>query len=631
MGRKNKLDYELHIEEAVFDVSREYEGAYREIPASRTAFLLVLGIAATIVTVVIFRIGFLSFIKGEFYEARASANMGYEINIPAHRAVIVDQFGEVLVQNASSFSVYVHIPTLFQGNEINTSLLNAVGRALEIPVSELEASIATIDFESESWALIAHGITAQEAIMLRQLDKSAIRIVDDFTREYIDGPIFAHIIGYTGDERGNRVKGVSGIEAYYDNEIKGDEGRRKFYEDALGELIDEQLVREPKASPPLELTIDKEFQTYFYNRLVEGLASLNRDSGIGIALDPRNGAVRALISLPSFDNNVFVNRALSQERALILQNTREPLFNRAVSGIYSPGSTIKPLVAIAALREGVVTPETQIFSAGTLSIPNPYVPESPSVFLDWKAHGWVDVVSALARSSNIYFYAAGGGLPQSVRDQDLTNGAFSIGGLGIDRLKQYWKTLGFGGKTGIDIPGEENSFLPDPELKEKLHNDIWRLGDTYNVSIGQGDLSITPLQLASFIASIGNRGMLFRPYLKKDSPPRALFDYRHWSESLEVVREGLEDAVLKSYGTAHSLSDLPFSIAGKTGSAQTNNNAKVNALFIGYAPSENPEIALLILVENAREGSLNTLPIAHDVLRWYYEHRMANDAVISNQ
>jgi penicillin-binding protein 2 len=354
------------------------------------------------------------------------------------------------------------------------------------------------------------------------------------------------------------------------------------------------------------------------------LARLGRTSGAVLALDHRNGEILALISFPSFDSNVFVDPTRTRERGAILTDPHRALFNRAVSGSYSPGSTIKPLVGLAALAEGVLTPETEILSTGALEIPNPYQPDRPSRFLDWKAHGWVTLQAAIARSSNILFYLSGGGLPQGVPRDSLIRGSMDLGGLGIATLKSYWQKFGFGAQTGVDLPGEGTSFLPDAAEKQARTGEPWRIGDSYNASIGQGDFRITPLQLLSFIASIGNGGRIYRPFVRLGKTPEVVTDYgAAFAEELKIIRAGMEDGVNKSYGTSHALSDLPFTVAGKTGTPQIANKTKVNAFFVGYAPAPRPEIALLILVEDAVEGSLNTIPIAHDALKWYYDNRIA--------
>ena len=294
-----------------------------------------------------------------------------------------------------------------------------------------------------------------------------------------------------------------------------------------------------------------------------------------------------------------------------------------MSGVYTPGSTVKPMVALAALNEHVIDPKKQIFSAGYIEIPNPYFPDKPSRFLDWKAHGWVDLRSAIARSSNVYFYEVGGGFE-------------NIKGLGVDKLKEYWQKFGFGEKTGIDLDSESVGFLPDPEEKEIRTKDIWRLGDTYNVSIGQGDFQVTPIQLINYISAFANDGKYFKPFVLKkvtgedgavleERQPENVRDFSDLSSYLKEVQEGMKDAVRQPYGTAHLLAELSVSVAGKTGSSQVENNTRTNAFFVAYAPADNPQIAILVLIENAKEGSLNAVPIGKDVIDWYYWNRLVKN------
>jgi penicillin-binding protein 2 len=303
-------------------------------------------------------------------------------------------------------------------------------------------------------------------------------------------------------------------------------------------------------------------------------------------------------------------------------------------------------VAIASLKEGIIRPEDEIFSRGYLEIANPYNPEAPSRFVDWKPHGWVNLYSAIARSSNVYFYVLGGGLPKN--EYSLSKRG-EVKGLGISKLKEYWQLFGLSSKTGIDLPGEKQGFLPDPDIKMKNTKDIWRLGDTYNVSIGQGDLMITPLELLNYISVIGNGGKLMRPFIVKkifspkglvikENHPEVLKDYSlEFKNYFKEVERGMIDAVSKSYGSAYALSDLPIQIAGKTGSAQIYNNKKTNALFVGYLPVDfllqagiplEKQIAVLILIEEAEAGSVNTLPVAKEIFKWYYENRIKSSEVI---
>ncbi|MBU4348317.1 hypothetical protein KJ671_02330, partial [Patescibacteria group bacterium] len=396
-----------------------------------------------------------------------------------------------------------------------------------------------------------------------------------------------------------------------DEYLKGVDGKIIVYRDAKGQIFDEKNIQLPESGENLALTIDFEFQKYFYERFEKALDDLGRKSGVGIAINPQNGEVLSLFSFPSFDNNIFSESGNNAEKNKILNSSSQPLFNRAISGLYTPASTIKPMVALAALEEKIITPEKQIFSSGFIEIPNPYNPANPSRFLDWKPNGWVDLHSAIAKSCNIYFYSIGGGFED-------------IKGLGIEKLKEYWEKFGLGKKTGIDLPAEEYGFLPSPQEKENRKNDIWRIGDTYNVSIGQGDLMVTPIQLISQISAISNGGKFYKPILIKDTNPEILIDFSNLSEYIEEVKIGMGDTVSKSYGTAHLLSSIPVEIGAKTGSSQVSNNTKTNALFVGFMPLENPEIAILILVEDAKEGSLNAVPIAKDALEWYYWNRTKN-------
>lgn len=615
----------LEFEEILWNEPTHQEARELERPTSHGAFIFALLLVTLGVGIVSWRVGLLGIVQRNAYAARALANVHKEVTVPANRGVIVDRFGEVLARNTASFSVFVDAGKLLKDKALISRTLTALGGVLQVDAHEFESLLGRVNWEETSVVPLVRNISQSEAIRVEALELEGVQVVDDYEREYIDGPIFAHVIGYTGlRERGNVIEGKTGVEVQYDTLLRGMDGSMIGYRDALGNVFEERALQHEEPGKELSLTIDAGLQRYFHRRLEEGLRVVGSEQGVGLAINPQTGEVLSLISLPSFDNNAFVHRARSSERAALLSDSREPLFNRVVGGNYNPGSTIKPLHALAALHEGVMSEDETVYSSGVLEIANPYNPDQPSKFLDWKAHGTVDVRSALARSSNIYFYVAGGGVPTG---QDVPYHR----GLGIERLRAYWERFRLGVATGIDLSGEHSGFLPNAEEKEIRSGEPWRLGDTYNISIGQGDLSLTPLQLLSFIASVGNGGKVNQPYVvPHEGVPHVAFDYSTWKDELDIVRGGMEDAVRESYGTAYSLRNVPMSVAGKTGSAQIENNKKVNAFFVGYAPAENPEIAILVLVQNAREGSLNALPIAHDVLWWYYEQRVRADAKNAN-
>jgi penicillin-binding protein 2 len=633
MRKRFTSSHEISLEEGITVGTSESD--YLALPASREAFFLIAAVAVFAVGGTALKAGFLNVVGGTFYTARANANVSREIVLPTRRAEILARGGEVLAKNANAFSIFLNIQAFLKAGAAGNELIAKLAPILGLQEDEIKAMITGADFEKDTWIPIARTITLAASIEIKGLisslgTPSIIRVVDDFEREYTDASVFSSVVGYTGVTDGNAIVGKSGLEYSYDAAIRGEDGKFVVYEDARGNAIDNRVVRDPKPAPPLQTTIDAPFERYFYERFRQGLTDLGRSAGTGIALDPRNGEVLALVSFPSFDANIFVDPARRNERENLLSDAREPLFNRALSGLYSPGSTIKPLVALAALQEGVIHEADQILSKGALEIPNPYDATRPSVFLDWKAHGWVNVVSALARSSNIYFYIVGGGLPYGIPFNELIRGNINPKGLGIDRLKSYWEKFGFGSKTNIDLPFEAKGFLPDPAEKQARTGEPWRIGDSYNASIGQGDFLVTPIELAAFIAAVGNGGKLWKPHLLLGATPELTADYSSWSQEFSIVRRGLEAAVSDPAGSSHILSGLPVSVAGKTGTPQIANKTKINALFMGYAPTDNPAIAILVLIENAKEGSVNALPIAKDVMRWYYEHRIATAAQGAN-
>ncbi len=610
---------ELLFEEFATDARGTSEMDYLEVPVASSMFAIA-GIAVLVILISLFlRMSYLNIGQKQFYSARAQRNVNLERPLPAQRGIITDRYGEVLAKNTDTFSVFADAAALLKDRQLLSETFSQLSDALGVPVEELEQTLAAGDYEQAAEVPIVRNISPEQAIAVRGLNLGTITVANDLRREYIDGEIFAQALGYTGvDDRRGAIVGRAGLERSYDEVLRGSDGSFVTSRDARANVLDEHIAAQPISGKKLVTTLDAGLQRYFDSRLRSGLRSLGVTVGVGVAMDPKTGEVLSLVSIPSYDNNLFVTPGKSKERAaLVNDSVRKPLFNRVVSGAYNPGSTIKPLVALAALHEGVITPTTLVYSKGYIEVPNPYVPDKPTRFVEFNQQelGLLTVRSALARSSNVFFYSAGGGFGD-------------IKGLGIERLYQYWQQFGFGKKTGIGLEPEQPGFLPTIEEKETRTRQPWRLGDTFNVSIGQGDLLVTPIQLINQIASIANDGLLLKPRLVRSvggaaaSPPEILENYSSWQMELGEVQAGMRDGVVKDYGRSHALADLPFSAAAKTGSAQIQNNTKTNALFVGYAPYEDPRIVILVLIENAKEGSLNAIPIAKDVLNWYYENRL---------
>ncbi len=547
------------------------------------------------------------------YAELASTNSNAENPIIAPRGIITDRFGKPFVENQPVFSVFLNIGTMIKDGEEN-QVLDVAEKSLNLNRDEIVSKISEVNLEETNDILLVKDINRDQVIAVEGLNLKSLHVENDYKRLYTGGAAFSHVVGFVGqNSKDNLIKGRTGLEAYYDDALRGEDGARITPRNAKGQAQDSQVIKPPVTGRTLTTTIDSEFQKYFYSRMLSGLQSLGRTSGVGLAIDPNSGGVLSLLSFPSFDpNNV----------AASISNSNNPLFDRAVSGSYNPGSTIKPLVGVAALKESVVSTDRKVFSPGFLLVPNPYDSSSPGKYLDWRYQGYINLSSAIAQSSNVYFYLMGGGSPMT--SSPLLNDPLDYGlsGLGINRLYNWWETFGLGKATGIDMPGEVPGFLPTPDWKQQRLGTPWLLGDTYNVSIGQGDLLLNPIQLLDYIAAIGNGGKIYKPFLNNTNQISISEDLSNLYPEIKEVQKGMREAVTSNLGTAHTMNDLSFQVCAKTGSAQVQNNASENALFVGYAPCDNPKIAILVLIEHSKEGSLNAVPIAKDVLAWYYEHRI---------
>ncbi len=606
--------------------------------------LLYLGIAIFVmIAAVAGRIIYLNWANGAYYKARAEDNMAQSTATPAPRGLIYDREGNVLAENKASFSAVLNTRTFIKNEPLRAATVALIESVLGIAPADLAERINQAEtHEFATPVVLADNLTQNEIVNLQAANLPTITLQSDFVRNYPQGPIFSSVLGYTGRVSQSDLDsdstlssddfiGKTGLEAFYNNALRGTPGIMVQYTNAQGQVLREEQKSTPQVGASLHLTLDGGLQSYFYSRLASGLRSLGRTVGVGIAMDPQTGAVLSLINLPGFDNNVFAQSGTSTAAALtrLFTSSDKPLFDRAVNGFYNPGSTIKPLDGVAALKEGVIDPSRTIFSPGYLMVPNPYNPSAPSKYLDWRYQGSVNLAAALAGSSDVYFYLAVGGSPAMSTPLLNDQSDYGIKGLGINRLGQWWQNFGLGKPTGIDMPNEAVGFLPTPDWKQKRFGTPWLLGDTYNVAIGQGDLLLSPFQLLDYISAIANGGTIYKPFLNASSTPAVAENLTSLLPQISEVQKGMKQGVTSPQGTSYSLHDLPVDVCAKTGSAQVQNNAQENALFVGYAPCNNAQIAILILIENSKEGSLNAVPIAKDVLNWYYMNRIAAKSATS--
>jgi penicillin-binding protein 2 len=418
----------------------------------------------------------------------------------------------------------------------------------------------------------------------------------DVVRTY-RAPAFSALLGYVSSPKKDKsgkyydteMKGLAGIEASLNSQLAGQNGSLLVEEDAIGHVQSQGSVKPAVPGKTLTLSIDYRAQEAFFNAIKATADKVPFQSGAGILMDADTGEVLAIASYPEYDSNVLVAGGPSDVIAGYSTDPRQPYLDRAVGGLYTPGSVVKPLEASGALTDGIVVPEFTINDTGSISIPNPYDPKHPSIFRDWRAIGVEDLRRAIAFSSDVYFYTIGGGFGGQK-------------GLGIDRLTYWYNTYGLTRPTGIELPGEKTGFVPSPTWKQKIFGEAWNIGDTYHTAIGQYSMQITPIEEARAIAAIANGGKLVKPTLIKGNTPSGESIAVNAS-ALQVVREGMRMGVQE--GTSIGLNDLSFvHLAGKTGTAQTgSHNEYYNAWAVGFFPYEHPKYVYVVVMEHGPAGN----------------------------
>ncbi|TSC95399.1 MAG: penicillin-binding protein 2 [Parcubacteria group bacterium Athens1014_10] len=586
------------------------------------------------ITILFFYSFYLQIAKGDYYRNTAEGNRLRIQFTKANRGIIYDRNKEPLVKNIPRFSLYIIPGDLPKENKENSNfsrqeILNKLSQILEKPRSDIENLIQDIPSYSYQPVLIEDNLDYKTALLLKIKSQFLRGVVlnTETRREYLDGNEFSHLLGYLskispkeleakkGQYLFNDRLGKTGLEFFYENLLKGEDGKKQIEVDSLGK--EERIVSTlpAKSGKNLVLTIDSGLQKELASALKEKYPN---KKATAVALNPKNGEILALVSQPDFDSNDFAKGISQEDYQKLKEDKNNPFLFRAISGEYPSGSTVKLVIASAALQEGIIDVKTKIHSTGGIRIGKWF-------YGDWKAggHGLTDVTKALAESVNTFFYYLGGGY------QDFK-------GLGLENIRKYAQLFGLSEKTGIDLPNEASGFLPTEEWKEETKNEVWYIGDTYHLSIGQGDLLVTPLQVANFTAIIANGGIYYKPHLVKEiigSQENDFLSSENFKESLEIkpeiirenfispeninlVKKGLREAVLS--GSARALADLPVEAAGKTGTAEVGGDKETHAWFTCFAPYEDPEIVITVLVENGGDGSSVALPVAKKVLNWYF-------------
>ena len=617
-------------EEIFLDASKpEFEGRKIEVPLRPGVFKIFFWALVSGLAVLFGQVFYLQIVRGEEYKNLAERNRLKIVPIPASRGVIYDSSLKQLVYNVPSFDLSVTFKDLPKSPVERRSVIEKAAKILAVPSEEIMEQIKNFNSKNAESFLIANNLEHEKLLAFEaEIDKMpGLRIEKSAARQYNSTPYFSHILGYLGKLGSEDLKnkpdysatekiGKSGVEHSFENILRGKTGRQIVEVDSSGQARGNKKTVDSEPGRGIVLAVDGGLQRKLYDEIEKTLKNLKLEKAAAVALDPRSGSVLAMVSFPGFDNNIFSKALSSSEYSVLADDPSRPLFNRAIGGQYAPGSTIKPMIGLAALQEKIISPNTIIADPfGELRVVNQYDPNIIYRFTDWKAHGAVNIYSAIAESCDVYFYTVGGGYG-------------NIEGLGIERIKKYLNLFGFGSSSGIELSGEKNGLLPDPEWKRKAKNEDWFTGDTYHISIGQGDLLVTPLQLAAATAAVANGGKLLTPQLVDkivDSDKNIIktFDARVVGENfidqahLETIRKAMRQTVVS--GTASMLNDLNVEVAGKTGTAQVAGQRDSNAWFTAFAPYKDPEIVIVILIENGGEGSRVSAPIAKEVLRWYFD------------
>ena len=572
--------------------------------------------AGILVLILAYVLGFwnLQGVHGGEYKRLAETNRLRNVPLLPMRGVIYDRRNEVIASTRPSLRLTLRREGLRDSEE----QLRRLEAVLSVPYENLMERL-----EQVSGRPIFEPVVLMDDMVLSQLAPiearrewfPSLEVQQTARRTYPAGKTMAHVLGYVGEvseeqlatrpspdplQRGDIV-GKSGVERFYDRQLRGQRGWKFLTVNSMGRQIGEgRPGRMPQRGQDLRLTLDLRLQ----RALVEALGD---EAGSGIFMDPRTGEVLALASTPSFDPNLFSGGIKPEAWKEILHDQRQPLHHRAIASFYAPGSIFKVVVAVAALETGAVTPSTLFNCKG-------FVNMYGRNLLCWKqgGHGQVNLHEALVHSCNVYFYYLGKEL-------------------GLGPIHRYGSLFSLGRLTGIDLPGEAAGVLPSEEWKRRVQGEPWYPGETISVAIGQGLLAVTPLQLACMISAVGTGGKLPRPRVVQGQETEAVeIDVSPYT--LAIVQKALKEAVRVGTGRRASLRSI--AVAGKTGTAQVFNRSagvdpdklprelRDHAWFVGYAPADHPEIAFAVAVEHGGKGGQVAAPVARRVLEVYFADRL---------
>jgi len=580
----------------------------------RRPFWLVLFVSLTILAG---RLYGLQVVNGRENRALSDVNRLSSQVIQPERGVILDRHGEVLARNRPGFAVVLNLPL---DPATGAAVCSNLVRVLGVDEEELRAKISTAEREGRNLLVVKSDLDRETALKIEANPNLFPGVTTEVgpVRDYADGEVFAHILGFVGEAsvddlqrladlqvRGGETVGKTNLEFVYETVLRGEVGERLIEVDTFGHRFRTLSERPAQPGNNLVLTIDAGLQRASFAALTVGMEKSGAVAGAAVVQSVKTGEILALVSLPSFEPTLFAEGIGEADYQKLLTDPRRPLFNRAISASFPPGSTFKLVTATAALEEGVITPQTLIDDKGSIAV-------GSFVFRGWAPEGLgpVNLVTAIAKSSDIYFYTVGGGYGGQR-------------GVGVEKLAAWARRLGLGAETGVDLTGEVSGLIPDEEWKLQNRGEPWYIGNTYHMSIGQGDVLVTPLQLNNLVAAIANGGTLFQPFLVAETKPVVLQANIASPETLDLIRQGMRAAASPG-GTAYPVYDFKVAVAGKTGTSEMGGREKTHAWFTCFAPypspdsGQVPEIAVTVFLEEGGEGSHDAAPVVRKILEEYF-------------
>jgi penicillin-binding protein 2 len=619
MARRDEnavVQHEVLFEDSLTPLRHRTLYIGRSLPKGR--FLVAQFVLVVVLGALIGRAAWMQVANGATYRQQSENNRLRLLPLLPRRGIVRDRQGRVLADNIPSFQVTMTPFNLPRDQGEMENVVGTASRILGLSVNDMLPLANATGSARDEESIIATQVPYEDAMRfaIAAPDLPGFQLEVAARRRYPwSGEIksLSHVLGYVGrlspdeyaDKRDDGYRrsdeiGKAGLERSHETELRGILGSRTSEVDAHGRV--KALVGEKDAvdGAELKLSLDLDLQRAAEQALTRGMGAAKVKRGSIIAMDPRDGSILAAVSLPAYDNNIFSGGVSSTAYQKLVTDPDQPLFPRLWAGAYPSGSTVKIVISVAALAEKVITARTSILSVGGIRIGDRFFP-------DWKpgGHGSVNVREAIAWSVNTFYYTIGGGFE-------------SFKPLGVERLTKWFRTFGLGSKTGVDVPGERDGLVPDPEWKEETKGERWFVGDTYNLSIGQGDLLVTPMQVAAYTSAIANGGYLVTPRFASNHASTTRTPLADPGD-IQTVRLGMRDNV--TYGSGRALADMPFAIAGKTGTAQWHAEKATHAWFTSFAPFDKPEIVVTVLLEEGGEGSSVSVPVAREVLAAWWSLR----------